>query len=75
MKNIINQQTALYPQLCEEDVLKAVYQSVFGSNHFVYNEEKCSQLLEKELAEITVESKVSIEDLGCYSRVHLSKLK
>ena len=74
MKNLIKGQFELYPECKEQDLLKAVYQSVFGCGHFVYDEEKCRELLEKELETLSVFSKVKTEDLGRYSRVHLSAL-
>ena len=75
MKNITEQQLNLYPKCTEQDILKAVYQSIFGCGHFVYDEEKCKALLEKELRETVFESEIAMENLGKYSRVHLSKLK
>ncbi|MBE6685794.1 MAG: hypothetical protein E7591_01010 [Ruminococcaceae bacterium] len=75
MKEFIEQQLALYPESREQDVLKAVYQSVFGCGHFVYDEAKCKAMLEKELRENNYTSKTAVEDLGRYSRVYLSKLK
>lgn len=75
MRSILQEQLFLYPKLKEQDVLKAVYQSVYGCGHFVYDKEKCRETFENELNGLCFDSKNEIEELGRYSRVHLSALK
>ena len=71
---ILKKQIEYYPDMEIQDVLKALYQSVFGCGHFVYDEGKCKELLLKEL-DTAENGGLVTEKLGEYSRIHLGSLE
>ena len=65
-----------YPQLQVQDVLKYLYQSVFGCEHFVSDEVAALDHIRSEYNTLSVTTDSTTESLdGAYSRVHLSCLK
>lgn len=70
---LLKRQIEYYPELEIQDILKAIYQSVFGCGHFVYDEDRCRRLLSEELENNTQANVRVLEDLGEYCRIHLSK--
>lgn len=75
MTDIIRKQLKLYPKAELRDIIKALYQSVFGCGHFVKDGNACRELLIKELKGISKKAELTVENFGKYSRVHLSSLE
>ncbi len=64
-----------YPKLQIEDVFKYIYQSAFGCEHFVSNEDVAIKCIKREFSQMECEKGTIIEALdGKYSRVSLSLL-
>ncbi len=62
-----------YPELQAEDVLKYIFQSVFGCEHFVSDEDTAIRNIRREYATVPETDPPRIDALdGRYSRVHLS---
>lgn len=72
----ITAQCGRYPALCPEDLLKALYQSVFGCGHFVTDEAEGLCLLRRELEELPPGDGGSAVEMlgGSYCRLHLRYL-
>lgn len=77
-KALFAQQLARYPKLQPQDMVKALYQSEFGPGHFVADDARARDYLQKELAECAVSREcadVLAEPLGDdFARVHLNCL-
>lgn len=74
---LLTQQLARYPQLQAQDLVKALYQSEFGPGHFVADEARAREYLQKELAQTVAWEDASsfVEPLGeNFVRVHLNGL-
>lgn len=74
-KELLLGQLKKYPELQPNDLLKALYQSEFGCEHFVSDEEKGMNLLRQELDALpqTVCVEELIESIGNrFCRVHLA---
>lgn len=64
-----------YPALQAEDVFKYLFQSAFGCEHFVSNEEMALAYIKREYETVSCTEAPKIEPLdGVYSRVYLSCL-
>lgn len=64
-----------YPQLQAEDIFKYLFQSSFGCEHLVSNQEAAVAYIEREYETVSKKEAPLIEPLdGEYSRVHLSCL-
>ena len=64
-----------YPKLQTEDIFKYIFQSAFGCEHLVSNEEAALRYIKKEYDALTEISAVRTEALdGEYTRVYLSCL-
>ena len=72
---LIKKQIEYYPDLEIQDLLKAIYQSVFGCGHFVYDEDRCRRHLYAELDSVIRVGNRPTDELGDYCRVHLSQLE
>ncbi|MBE7059002.1 MAG: hypothetical protein E7387_07920 [Ruminococcaceae bacterium] len=72
---ILKKQLEIYPKSAPQDILKALFQAVFGCEHFVTDEQKARERLQEELRKsIPCNVGCLTEDFGEYSRIHLSKL-
>ena len=72
--DLLLDQCARYPGLALQDLLKALYQSVFGCGHFVTDREAGLRLLREELGRPGPET-AAVEELdGPFCRVHLRPL-
>ena len=64
-----------YPQLQAEDIFKYLFQSAFGCEHLVSNEEMALAYIKREYETVSYTDAPKIEPLdGEYSRVYLSCL-
>ena len=64
-----------YPNLQAEDIFKYLFQSAFGCEHLVSNEDAALNYIEREYATLSQTENPKIEPLdGDYSRVYLSHL-
>ena len=64
-----------YPQLQAEDIFKYLFQSAFGCEHLVSNQEVAKAYIEREYETVLKTAALQIDPLdGAYSRVHLSCL-
>ncbi len=65
-----------YPKLQTEDIFKYLFQSAFGCEHLVSNEETALTYIKKEYASLTEIPTTLTDKLdGAYTRVHLSCLR
>ena len=65
-----------YPQLQVQDIFKFIYQSTYGCEHMVTNEEKVVEFISKEKSTLPECYSNLLDALdGDYTRVHLSFLK
>ena len=71
--NLIKSQIAKYPEMQTVDILKLVYQSMFGPAHFVFDEEFTLKLIKDEL--LITQDNTNIEYIYNYYRVGLNVIK
>ena len=64
-----------YPKLGAEDIFKYLYQSSFGCEHLISNEERVLCYIRREYESLTDQPAVTDKLDGAYTRVHLSALK
>lgn len=74
IRSLLAQQASRYPQLETDDLLKALYQSAFGCEHFAPSEERVLARLREEMETMSPDAAgEGVEPLaGGYSRAHLS---
>ena len=83
LKYIIEQQTARYPKMQPQDVVKLVYQHVFGNGHMIRDRESSLDFIRKEYETVKFAHKGAdvsdlpfSEDIGnWYARIHLLKVE
>lgn len=83
LKYIIEQQTARYPKMQPQDVVKLVYQHVFGNGHMIRDRESSLDFIRKEYETVKFAHKgVDVSDLpfsedigNWYARIHLLKVE
>ena len=64
-----------YPKLGAEDIFKYLYQSSFGCEHLISNEERVLGYIKREYESLTVQPSMTDKLDGTYTRIHLSALK
>ena len=64
-----------YPKLQAEDIFKYLYQSSFGCEHLISNEERVLGYIKREYESLTVQPSMTDKLDGTYTRIHLSALK
>lgn len=64
-----------YPKLQAEDIFKYLYQSSFGCEHLISNEERVLGYIKCEYESLTVQPSMTDKLDSTYTRIHLSALK